>query len=387
MSYHTATWLSLSATTRHLATSGSGHSGLRSTHGQCLWLEGERPPGWNHTYPACSHHVRPACPSVRPDCSHAYHMRTTCVPIQASWVESVHAKWMGPVAVRLVAAERGMRRGWLTWRAWVFSTMMERLAHRMSGWRALSSHLELLPAAEAARHSLRRSGLQRGLRGWVAWRGRRARRRSAAQIAAPRPMPAARTGKGVSPGKDIVSRPTARTRKAPSGVGSPGEDIASRSKQWASRRDEALRRERAVKTARELEHCTFSPELNARSLRISAGRTAASGKPNAGRPPAGSPPIISSTRHARPTAPVTPPTPSSPANVATYARRERAGVGSAASQAQATEPAVATAADAAEQLVRHRLKVLAARVQQMRVLHSAANALSPPRSNGEVALG
>ena len=52
----------------------------------------------------------------------------------------------------------------------------------------------------------------------------------------------------------------------------------------------------------------------------------------------------------------------------------------ALSRAQATEPAVASAADAAEQLVRHRLKVLAARVQQMRVLHSAADALSPPKS-------
>ena len=59
----------------------------------------------------------------------------------------------------------------------------------------------------------------------------------------------------------------------------------------------------------------------------------------------------------------------------------------AAAQVQATEPAVTTVADAAEQLVRHRLKVLAARVQQMRVLHSAADALSPPKSDGEVAPG
>ena len=90
-------------------------------------------------------------------------------------------------------------------------------------------------------------------------------------------------------------------------------------------------------------------------------------------------------------APVTPPTPYPPVDlcdrtgVATYARRERAaagavGTGLALSHAQATEPAVASAADAAEQLVRHRLKVLAARVQQMRVLHSAADALSPPKS-------
>ena len=307
-------------------------------------------------------------------------------------MESVHARWMGRVAARSVAAERGVRKGWLTWRAWVFATMMERLAHRMSGWRALSSHLELLPAAAAARDGLRRSGLQRGLQGWVAWRERR---RFEAQVAAPRPMPAARTreapSKGVSPEKDIASRRAVRTRGAPSGGGSPGEDIASRSKQWASRRDEALRRERAVKTAKELEHCTFSPELNARSLRISsAGRTVATGKPPAGKPPTGSPPIISSTRHARPTAPVTPPTPYRPyppADVATYARRERAGVGVAASQAQATEPAMTTAADAAEQLVRHRLKVLATRVQQMRVLHSAADALSPPKPDGEVASG
>ena len=56
------------------------------------------------------------------------------------------------------------------------------------------------------------------------------------------------------------------------------------------------------------------------------------------------------------------------------------GTGLALSHAQAAEPAVASAADAAEQLVRHRLKVLAARVQQMRVLHSAADALSPPKS-------
>jgi hypothetical protein len=86
---------------------------------------------------------------------------------------------------------------------------------------------------------------------------------------------------------------------------------------------------------------------------------------------------------------VTPPTPYPPADVATYAyaRRERAGVGLAAAQVQATEPAVTTVADAAEQLVRHRLKVLAARVQQMRVLHSAADALSPPKSDGEVAPG
>ena len=89
---------------------------------------------------------------------------------------------------------------------------------------------------------------------------------------------------------------------------------------------------------------------------------------------------------------MTPPTPYPPVDlcdrtgVATYARRERAaagavqGTGLALSHAQAAEPAVASAADAAEQLVRHRLKVLAARVQQMRVLHSAADALSPPKS-------
>ena len=82
---------------------------------------------------------------------------------------------------------------------------------------------------------------------------------------------------------------------------------------------------------------------------------------------------------------MTPPTPCDRTGVATYARRERAaagavGTGLALSHAQATEPAVASAADAAEQLVRHRLKVLAARVQQMRVLHSAADALSPPKS-------
>lgn len=355
------------------------------------------------------------------------------VPIQASWVESIRAEWTGRVAARSAAAARavrtaevrtaGLTNAWLTWRAYAFAAMMDRLAHRMSGWRALSSQLELLPAAAAARQALRRRGLQRGLRGWLAWRERREwseGRRSEAQVAAaqkvaapplrptPHAAPAARAReapctKGASPAKGVAScgagQPTARPRKLRGWAAPPAEGIASRSKQWAARRDEALRRERAARAARELEHCTFSPELNARSLRIGAARTAhqnmgtaigaartaAARKPPAGPRSTGSPPIISSTRYARPTAPVTPPTPYPLTGVATYARRERAGAGAvgtglALSRVQATEPAVASAADAAEQLVRHRLKVLAARVQQMRVLHSAADALSSPKS-------
>ena len=105
------------------------------------------------------------------------------VPVQASWGESIRAEWTGRVAARSAATEREVRKAevrtawltkaWLTWRAYVFAATMDRLAHRMSGWRALSSQLELLPAAAAARQALRRRGLERGLRGWVAWRGRR----------------------------------------------------------------------------------------------------------------------------------------------------------------------------------------------------------------------
>ena len=108
--------------------------------------------------------------------------------------------------------------------------------------------------------------------------------------------------------------PSARAHKVPSGKGSPGEDFASRSKRWSTGRDEGLHRRRAAQTAKELELCTFSPELNARSLRISAARTAATGEQPAG----------SSARRARLPAPMTSPSPHPPADVATYAQREPA---------------------------------------------------------------
>ena len=108
--------------------------------------------------------------------------------------------------------------------------------------------------------------------------------------------------------------PSARAHKVPSGKGSPGEDFASRSKRWSTGRDEGLHRRRAAQAAKELELCTFSPELNARSLRISAVRTAATGEQPAG----------SSARRARLPVPMTSPSPHPPADVATHAQREPA---------------------------------------------------------------
>ena len=410
-----------------------------------------------------------------------------------------------------------MRCAWATWcehhcvrvasgRRIERSTVHLAGAARRRGLRTWCAHLEpLRAAAAAARRGLRRSGLRRGLRGWVVWRGRErararareerksesesrregeggevergvaregARRGSEAQVVEPQPTPAvpmseaprrhspqhsppSRGGSAeknaTSPSKQWTSRAASAGGSSPATAGaSPKEDIASRSKQWSTRRDTALRRERAaqvykvrtlplhayicqprraacvyihmhlhlhmhlhmhmhmhmhmhtrstrthvhvVQAAKELEGCTFSPRLNAHSLRISAmaaGRPPAGMKPPIGVKPATGSPITSSTRRARPPAPATPPSPHLPAAAATYARHtdiigfERAAVDLreeghlASSQAQA---GAHVAACAAEQLVRHRLKVLATRVQQMRVLRSAAAGLSPSKSD------
>ena len=54
----------------------------------------------------------------------------------------------------------------------------------------------------------------------------------------------------------------AHTREAPSGGGYPEEDIARRCERWASRREALLRRERGVQAAKELEDCTFTPNVD-----------------------------------------------------------------------------------------------------------------------------
>ena len=50
--------------------------------------------------------------------------------------------------------------------------------------------------------------------------------------------------------------------EAPSGGGYPEEDIARRCERWASRREALLRRERGVQAAKELEDCTFTPNVD-----------------------------------------------------------------------------------------------------------------------------
>ena len=54
----------------------------------------------------------------------------------------------------------------------------------------------------------------------------------------------------------------AHTREAPSGGGSPAVDIARRCERWASRREATLQREREVQAAKELEECTFQPNVD-----------------------------------------------------------------------------------------------------------------------------
>ena len=66
----------------------------------------------------------------------------------------------------------------------------------------------------------------------------------------------------------------AHTREAPSGGGSPAEDIARRCERWASRREALLRRERGVQAAKELEDCTFTPNVD---LPDSSARAAQAG--------------------------------------------------------------------------------------------------------------
>ena len=58
----------------------------------------------------------------------------------------------------------------------------------------------------------------------------------------------------------------AHTREVPSGGGyrggSPAEDFARRCERWASRREATLQREREVQAAKELEECTFQPNVD-----------------------------------------------------------------------------------------------------------------------------
>ena len=54
----------------------------------------------------------------------------------------------------------------------------------------------------------------------------------------------------------------AHTREAPSGGGYPEEDIARRCERWVSRRETLLRHERGVQAAKELEDCTFTPNVD-----------------------------------------------------------------------------------------------------------------------------
>ena len=62
--------------------------------------------------------------------------------------------------------------------------------------------------------------------------------------------------------------------EAPSGGGYPEEDIARRCERWASRREALLRRERGVQAAKELEECTFTPNVD---LPDSSARAAQAG--------------------------------------------------------------------------------------------------------------
>jgi hypothetical protein len=61
---------------------------------------------------------------------------------------------------------------------------------------------------------------------------------------------------------------------APSGGGYPEEDIARRCERWASRREALLRHEREVQAAKELEECTFQPNVD---LPDSSARAAQAG--------------------------------------------------------------------------------------------------------------
>ena len=54
----------------------------------------------------------------------------------------------------------------------------------------------------------------------------------------------------------------AHTRDAPSGGGYPAEEFARRCERWASRREATLQREREVQAAKELEECTFQPNVD-----------------------------------------------------------------------------------------------------------------------------
>ena len=61
---------------------------------------------------------------------------------------------------------------------------------------------------------------------------------------------------------------------APSGGGYPEEDIARRCERWASRREALLCHEREVQAAKELEECTFQPNVD---LPDSSARAAQAG--------------------------------------------------------------------------------------------------------------
>ena len=73
----------------------------------------------------------------------------------------------------------------------------------------------------------------------------------------------------------------AHTREVPSGGEYPAEDFARRCERWASRREAVLQREREAQAARELEECTFQPNVD---LPDSSTRAAQAGHSAGTRP-------------------------------------------------------------------------------------------------------